>query len=201
MSVRLAFSRSARAPAMSLQQYSDGVERRLLASIADRDMGAFEAFYRLYHPRLLRFVSRTGRVLEQAEDLIQETLLLVWEQPERFSGASKVSTWVFGIAYKKVLKALSKASRRGADLDIADMEEVLGDPLADFSARAEAQDWLTRALRELSAEQRAVMDLTFSHGMSYEDIALVLDCPENTVKTRMFHARRKLQAFADAQGA
>ena len=175
---------------MSLQQYSDGVERRLLASIADRDMVAFETFYRLYHPRLLRFVSRTGRVLEHAEDLIQETLLLVWEQPGRFSGASKVSTWVFGIAYKKVLKALSKASRRGADLDIADMEEVLGDPLADFSARAEAQDWLTRALGTLSAEQRAVMDLTFSHGMSYEDIALVLDCPENTVKTRMFHARQ-----------
>jgi RNA polymerase sigma factor (sigma-70 family) len=199
--VRLAFSRPDRPPAMSLQQCADAVERGLLASISTGDLAAFETFYRLYHPRLLRFVSRTGRVLEQAEDLIQETLLLVWENPGRFTGASKVSTWVFGIAYKKMLKALSRAARRGADVDIADMEEILGDPMGDFSARAETRDWLDRALGELSAEQRAVIDLTFSHGMSYEDIALVLDCPENTVKTRMFHARRKLQAFADAQGA
>ncbi len=200
MAGRLAFPRPTQAPLMSLQPYADGVERQLLARIAGRDMGAFEAFYQLYHPRLLRFVSRTGRALEQAEDLVQETLLLVWENPGKFSGTSKVSTWVFGIAYNKVLKALSKASRRGADVDIADLEEVLGDPLGDFSARVEARDWLEQALEQLSAGQRAVVDLTFSHGMSYEEIAMVLDCPENTVKTRMFHARRKLQAFADAQG-
>ena len=77
---------------------------------------------------------------------------------------------------------------------------MLGDPLGDFSARVEARYWLEQALEQLSAGQRAVVDLTFSHGMSYEEIAMVLDCPENTVKTRMFHARRKLQAFADAQG-
>ncbi len=200
MALSLAFSRLPQAPLMSLQQYTDEVERQLLAGIAGGDLGAFETFYRIYHPRLLRFVLRTSRAMEQAEDLIQETLLLVWENPTRFSGTSKVSTWVFGIAYNKMLKALSKASRRRSDVDIADMEEVLGDPLGDFSARAEARDWLEQALEQLSAEQRAVVDLTFSHGMSYEEIALVLDCPENTVKTRMFHARRKLQAFADAQG-
>ena len=121
MAGRLAFPRPTQAPLMSLQPYADGVERQLLARIAGRDMGAFEAFYQLYHPRLLRFVSRTGRALEQAEDLVQETLLLVWENPGKFSGTSKVSTWVFGIAYNKVLKALSKASRRGADVDIADL--------------------------------------------------------------------------------
>jgi len=186
---------------MTLQHFTDGVERALLDRMAQGDMGAFETFYRLYHPRLLRFVSRTGRVLEQAEDLIQETLLLVWQNPERFSGTSRVSTWVFGIAYKKMLKALSRASRRSADVDIADIEEVLGDPLGDFSERTETRDWLERALDELSAEQRAVIDLTFSHGMSYEEIARVLDCPENTVKTRMYHARRRIQAFAAAQGA
>ena len=58
---------------------------------------------------------------------------------------------------------------------------------------AELEDLLARALRKLPPEQRAVVELTYFYGFSYLEIAEIVSCPVNTVKTRMFHARRKLQ--------
>ncbi len=175
-------------------------EYALLQRIVDGDALAFEAFYKLYYPRLFRFILRTTRDSEHIEELIQETLLLVWEQPERFNFDSKISTWVFGIAYNKSLKAMSKAGKRSKDIDIDEFSEILGDPMANMADNIENQDWLNQALDSLPADQRAVIELTFYHGLPYQEIAIILDSPENTVKTRMFHARKKLHAFAQAKG-
>jgi RNA polymerase sigma-70 factor (ECF subfamily) len=171
-------------------------ELSLLERITTGDASAFEAFYKLYYPRLFRFVLRTTRLPEYVEEVIQETLLLIWQQPEQFNHSCKISTWVFGIAYNKSLNVVSKHNKRGGDIDIDELAEVLGDPLANLAQTAETEDWLNRALDTLPAEQRAVIELTFYDGLPYQEIAKVLDCPENTVKTRMFHARKKLHAFA-----
>ena len=124
---------------------------------------------------------------------------MIWEQPERFNRDSKISTWVFGIAYHKALKVISKTARRSNDLDVDEFSDSLGDPLANLAETTENQDWLNRALSILSSDQRAVIELTFCHGLPYQEIAKILNCPENTVKTRMFHARKKLQTFAQAE--
>jgi RNA polymerase sigma-70 factor (ECF subfamily) len=174
-------------------------EYDLFQRIIEGDALAFEAFYKHYYPRLFRFILRTTRQPETIEELIQETLLVVWEKPERFNYESKISTWVFGIAYHKAIKSMSKTARRSADVDVDELNETIGDPLANLAENTETQDWLNCALDILSADQRAVIELTFYHGLAYQDIAKVLDCPENTVKTRMFHARKKLQAFVEAQ--
>lgn len=174
-------------------------EYALLQRIEVGDTSAFEVFYKLYYPRLYRFILRTTHQVECIEELIQETLLLVWEQPERFNHDSKISTWVFGIAYHKALKAMSKTAKRSHDVDVDEFSDILGDPLANLAETTEAQDWLNRALDVLSAEQRAVIELTFYHGLAYQEIAKILNCPENTVKTRMFHARKKLQTFAQVE--
>lgn len=174
-------------------------EMALLQGIIAGDVSAFEAFYKLYYPRLHRFILRTTHQPEQIEELIQETLLLVWQQPERFNYQSKISTWVFGIAYHKCLKALSQYAKYSQDVDIEEFKEFLDDPLANFTETVETQNWLNQALASLSAEHRAVIELTFYHDLPYQDIARIMDCPENTVKTRMFHARKKLQAFAQAK--
>jgi len=71
--------------------------------------------------------------------------------------------------------------------------------ISQSGRNTETQDWLNCALDILPADQRAVIELTFYHGLPYQEIAKILDCPENTVKTRMFHARKKLQAFAQAK--
>ena len=174
-------------------------EYALLQRIVEGDQLAFEAFYKHYYPRLFRFILRTTRQPEAIEELIQETLLVVWEKPERFNFSSKISTWVFGIAYNKALKLMSKTARRSNDLDVDELSEAIGDPYANLAENTETQDWLNCALDCLSVEQRAVIELTFYNGLSYQDIAKILDCPENTVKTRMYHARKKLQVFAKAQ--
>lgn len=177
----------------------DDNEYALLQRIVEGDTLAFEKFYKLYYPRLFRFILRITRQPDHIEELIQETLLLVWEKPERFNHTCKISTWVFGIAYYKALKSMSKAARSSNDLNIDEFSETMADPLATMADNAETQDWLNRALASLPADQRAVVELTFYHGLSYQEIAKILDCPENTVKTRMFHARKKLQAFAQAK--
>ncbi|MBL1265268.1 sigma-70 family RNA polymerase sigma factor [Methylomicrobium sp. RS1] len=181
------------------RKQADMDEYVLLQRIVEGDASAFEVFYKHYYPRLFRFILRTTRQAELVEELIQETLLFVWEKPERFNYESKISTWVFGIAYHKALKAMAKTARRSQEMDMDELDEIIGDPMGNLAETTEIQDWLDCALDQLSVGQRAVIELTFQHGLAYQDIAKILGCPENTVKTRMFHARKKLHAFAEAQ--
>lgn len=174
-------------------------DQALFERIIAGDNSAFEALYKLYYPRLFRFMLRMTRQPETVEELIQETMFLVWSQPERYNHDSKLSTWIFGIAYHKALKSLSKGAQRANEVALDDYLDELSDPGSNVVERLEAQDWLQNALASLSAEQRALIELTFYHGLAYQDIGNILGCPENTVKTRMFHARKKLQAFAEAQ--
>jgi RNA polymerase sigma factor (sigma-70 family) len=172
-------------------------ESALLQRIAEGDTSAFEAFYKVYYSKLFRFILRMTHQPEAVEELIQETLLVIWEKPEGFNHASKISTWVFGIAYNKALKSMSRNARRHSDVD--DLIDTIGDPAANPAQSRESEDWLSCAFAILSPDQRAVIELTFYHGLPYQDIAKILNCPENTVKTRMFHARKKLQVFAETQ--
>ncbi|MGJ0486986.1 MAG: RNA polymerase sigma factor [Methylomicrobium sp.] len=184
---------------MPVKKETEVDEYALLQRIIDGDELAFEAFYKHYHPKLFRFILRTTRQAEIVEELIQETLWFIWEKPERFNQESKISTWVFGIAYRKALKSMAKTAQRSQDMNIDELSETIGDPWVNLAEDTEIKDWLDCALDQLSADQRAVIELTFLHGLTYQDIAKILDCPENTVKTRMYHARKKLHAFAEAQ--
>lgn len=186
-------------PLMPDQSDACADEHLLLQRISAGDSTAFEAFYKNYYPRLFRFILRMTRQPDTVEELIQETLLVVWEKPDGFNYESKLSTWVFGIAYNKALKSIAKNARRSNDVDIDELADTIGDANANPAKSSEDQDWLGAALAVLPADQRAVIELTFYHGLSYQDVAKILDCPENTVKTRMFNARKKLQAFADTQ--
>jgi RNA polymerase sigma-70 factor (ECF subfamily) len=136
---------------------------------------------------------------DSVEELIQETLLVVWQKPESFNHTSKISTWVFGIAYNKTLKFLSKNSKHTKNIDIEEVIESIGDETANPAGNLENIDWLNSALASLQPDQRAVIELTLYQGLAYQEIAIIMDCPENTVKTRMFHARKKLVAFVNNQ--
>jgi RNA polymerase sigma-70 factor (ECF subfamily) len=175
-----------------------GDESSLLERIHAGDTKAFERFYGLYYPRLFRFILRITHRPDSVEELIQDTLMVVWEKSDSFDHSCKVSTWVFGIAYRKALKSLAKAGRDDSNVDFDEFAEVLVDPTPTPASRLEADNWLEAALSRLPPDQRAVIELTFHHGLHYREIAEILDCPENTVKTRMFHARKKLQSFAAA---
>ena len=172
------------------------VERELLERIKAHDVDAFERLYRIYQPRLGRFLINLVNRPHLVEEVLDDTMMVVWQTAGSFRGTSKLSTWVFAIAYRKALKARARWPDPIEDMD-RDIR-VSDDPLPDAELqRSRIHDALTRAMRHLSTEQRAVVDLTYFHGLGYRDIAEILGCPVDTVKTRMFHARRRLrQALA-----
>ncbi|NVD69622.1 sigma-70 family RNA polymerase sigma factor [Duganella sp. BJB488] len=167
-------------------------EVRLVARIAAGDKLAFEALYRIYFPRLSRFIGRMARNAALIEEVVNDTMLVVWQKAATFDGTCKVSTWVFAIAYRKTLKGL-KASDEPVESDASLYEDDSGNQPEQTMKRQQLQQSVAEALDQLPAAQRAVMVLTYYHDMAYSDIAEVVECPLNTVKTRMFHARHRLK--------
>ena len=178
------------APISLLQQQREDSDRRLLVKVAARDREAFRELYIIYHRRLARFLVRLTRRYELAEEIINDTLWVVWRKAADFRGDSRVSTWIMGIAYRRALKTLR--SRGNQTLDTVPIEN---EPLVapDELGEAEMGEWILLAMQQLPAEQRLAVEFAYGYGHSCEEIALIMDCPVNTVKTRLFHAREKLR--------
>lgn len=176
-----------------MQMTDQNAER--LTRLCKGDETAFDALFLDLHPRVYRFIYRMVRDPSLAEELVNETFMVVWEKPESFNHTSKVSTWVMGIAYRKALKAKVRHLRGANDLPVDDLAEVLSDRRNSTTRAVELTDLLLKGLSELSDNQRAVVELSSYHGLSYQEIAVILDCPENTVKTRMHSARQKLAPY------
>ncbi len=172
-------------------------ETALVTRIAAGDQRAFAEFYGAYRRRLARFLGRFLAAPEVIDELINDVMFVVWQDAARFELRSRVSTWVFGIAWHKALKALER-QKRGRVLQ--DLPTEFESPHHEGNAM-EQRDWLRRGLERLSPEQRLVVELTFFIGYSYNEIAEIADCPVNTVKTRMFHARHKLHDILKALDA
>jgi RNA polymerase sigma factor, sigma-70 family len=173
-------------------------EVRLVGRIAAGDLRSFEALYRLYRPRLLRFLDRLIRRPGIVEEVLDDTMLVVWHRADSYNGNSKVSTWVFAIAYRKALKALQRFDEPMDDeAACAGIDGTLGPE--QQAGLFELREVLARALDSLSAEHRAVIDLTYFRGLCYREIAQIVACPVDTVKTRVFHARRKLRTLLAAE--
>jgi len=169
---------------------SETAQAALVAAAAHGNIQAFEALYRMYHPRLARFLERLTHRPQLAEELLNDTMLTVWHKARTYNGHSKVSTWIFAIAYRKALKARKRLDDPvGADPDAGETSATPEGELLQHELSAR----INTAVRTLSAEQRAVIQLNYFHGFDYPEIAAIVDCPLGTVKTRMFHARRKLE--------
>jgi len=162
-------------------------ELALLESVRRRDRRAFAELYRLYQPRLYGYLRRILANAALVEEVLDDVMFVVWKNARQFRGHSAVSSWIFGIAYRKALTAIRKESRYHAALDHgADVGAVATNTSQDG-------ELIRAALRQLSADHRQVVELTYFCGFSYQEIALIADCPVNTVKTRMFHARRRIR--------
>jgi RNA polymerase sigma-70 factor (ECF subfamily) len=173
----------------------DTAERALLGAIASGDRAALARLYTDYHPRLFKFVYRLTRSHAVTDELINDIMLAIWRGARKFRGDSKPSTWIFGIAYRQALKRLSRKS-----LSFAEGFEI--DRLAHAdNGSFEREDWVRRGLDTLPPTQRLAVELVFYLGLSYDEVAAVTDCPVNTVKTRMFHARRKLRLELQASAS
>jgi RNA polymerase sigma-70 factor (ECF subfamily) len=171
-------------------------DAELLAAVATGDRRALEELYLSYHRRLARFLSRFTPRYENAEEIINDTFMVVWLSAKDFRHASLVSTWVFGIAYRTALKSLRRQKNHAAARSLDECPEQTVDPALD----TETHDWLVQGLERLPLEQRLTLELAYQMGYSIEEIAAITDAPVGTVKARMYHAREKLRYYLPALG-
>ena len=178
-------------PNTSLQRDPER-ERTLLQAVVRRDRAAFAELYRLYHPRLHGYLRRILANAAIAEEVFDDVMFVVWTDARKFRGDAAVSTWIFGIAYRKAMTAARKESRHDAAIDRGVDADLLP------AGKPRDLESINVALAALSADHRQVVELTYFCGFSYQEIADIADCPVNTVKTRMFHARRRLRFLLPA---
>jgi RNA polymerase sigma-70 factor (ECF subfamily) len=174
-------------------------DEALIGRIANGDRLAMQVLFARYHVRVFRFVVRLVRDEPTAEDVISEVFLDVWRQAGRFEGRSAVSTWLLAIARFKAISALRR--RQDGELDeeaAAAIEDPSDDPAAALEKDKSAM--IRQCLGGLSAEHREVIDLVYYHEKSVEEVAEIVGIPENTVKTRMFYARKRLAELLKSEG-
>lgn len=180
-----------------MQSTSDEV---LIGRIATGDRLAMQVLFARHHVRVYRFVLRLVRDESVAEDLISEVFLDVWRQAGRFEGRSQVTTWLLAIARFKALSALRRRSDEELDDETAEAIEDTSDNPEVTLDKKDKSAAIRKCLQKLSAEHREIIDLVYYHEKSVEEVAEIVGIPENTVKTRMFYARKRLAELLKAAG-
>jgi RNA polymerase sigma-70 factor, ECF subfamily len=172
----------------------------LIGRIARGDRLAMQVLFARHHVRAYRFVLRLMRDEMAAEDVISEVFLDVWHQAGRFEGRSAVSTWLIAIARFKALSAMRKRRETNLDDAVAELLEEPSDGPELVLAKLDKGAKLRHCLTALSPQHREIIDLVYYHEKSVEEVSKIVGIPENTVKTRMFYARKKLGELCKAAG-
>jgi len=163
-------------------------DRQLLKLVAAGDRTAITDLYNLYFPRLFSFLFRLSHDYGLTEEVVNDVMLIVWRDADKFRGASKVSTWILGIGYRQCVKRLKKG--RLPQATTREIRELQ----FDGCESVELDDVIAKAFRTLSPEQRMMIESVLYLGMTYREVAEMAGCPVNTAKSRVHHARKKLRA-------
>ncbi len=168
--------------------------------VGNGDKAALRLLDARYSTRIYRFVIRMMRDEAKAEEVVNDVMMEVWKSASKFEGRSAPSTWILGIARYRTLNAVRGKKLDTVGLDEAPEAEDHQQEVSRAKSDEQLKGLLRNAMERLSSEHREVVELTFFHGYSYPEIAQILQCPENTVKTRMFHARAKLKPWLQNMG-
>ena len=168
-------------------------ERNLIAETAAGNEQAFEHLYQIYFSRLFQFILHITKRQDCIEEIINDVMYVVWDKASTYDQICRPSTWILGIAYLKSLKSAEQCRiREDRTIELEDERDYFPGSATQWIAQLETSNWLAVAFDHLSTEQRIVVELTYFQGLHYSEIASIMQCPENTVKTRMFHARKIL---------
>jgi len=172
----------------------------LIESIGKGDKRAMVSLFIRHNVRIHRFVMRLTGKTSIAEDVVSEVFLDIWRGAAEFSGRSNVSTWLLGIARNKTMSVLRRRTETPLDYDAAlDLVDDMDDPevVADRASRGAV---VRRCLMRLPPTLREVVDLIYYHEKTVAEVAEIVGIPPGTVKTRMFHARSRLQELLESAG-
>jgi len=172
----------------------------LVARIAAQDQAALRALYARHANRVFRFVLRLVRQEAIAEELTNEVFAEAWRNAGSFEGKASSGTWLLSIAHHRSVSWLRRRREDGWNEEAAaEIPDPDDDPEVALQKTNKAA-LLRRCLRQLSPEQREVLDLVYYHEMSIREVSSIVGIPESTVKTRMFYARKRLSELLQAAG-
>jgi RNA polymerase sigma-70 factor (ECF subfamily) len=175
-------------------------DEALVGLIAQGDQSAMQVLYGRHNVRVFRFLMRFVDGEATAEDLVSEVFIEVWRNAGQFAARSQVSTWLLAIARHKALSALRRRSNDELDEDVIEFIEDPSDNPEVAVQKTERAEILRDCLKQLSPAHREIIDLVYYHERTIEDVAEIIGVPQNTVKTRMFYARKRVAELLAARG-
>ena len=178
---------------------TDADDRERITAIAvHADRASLEVLYHRYHPRVMGFLLRLTSDQQLMDEIYNDLMWTVWRKSAQYRGQSKVSSWIFSIAYRDCLRLLRKQRVRNLFTDHIGQDPLFNAAIAeDIQPTIETDDIMQKALSSLPAKQRLAIELCYQQGHSVEEIGEIVGCPSNTVKTRLHHARKKLRSYIE----
>jgi len=182
-----------------LKNYKKYSDEKLLPLVVNGDERAFNELYTRYEKKMYRFLYRMlNRDAERANDLLQDLFIKIIEKGDRFDTDRKFSTWLYAVAgnlCKNEYRRVERLTNNQEKL-IMDVRPGAGDDMDFYLPNAIDRSLfttrLTEALDELEAIHRECFILRYQEELSIKEISVAMDCPEGTVKSRLYYALRKL---------
>jgi RNA polymerase sigma-70 factor, ECF subfamily len=175
-------------------------DETLIKQIADGNKLAMRALFARHQVRVYRFALRIVRDTALADDVVSEVFIDAWQHAGRFEGRSTVSTWLLGITRHKALTAANRRPTESIDSETAmNVVDPGNTPEAELGQK-DTGAVIRRCLASLTPEHAEIIDLVYYQDKSIKEIVEILGIPDNTVKTRMFYARKRLAALVAAAG-
>lgn len=169
-------------------------DQQLLLAIASGDTNAVDDFYHRHQARVYRYLLSKMNDSFAAADILNEVMFEVWRSAARFEGRAKVTTWLLGIAHHKVVDYWRKQGKREfIELDDDMVDETASVDQEQVLAAARDATLLRACLKKLSAQHSEILHLVFFEELDYGEIAGILQIPEGTVKSRVFHAKKLMK--------
>jgi RNA polymerase sigma-70 factor (ECF subfamily) len=177
----------------------DNSAAALVVMVAAGNRLAMQVLFARHQPRVYRFLLRLLGSKAVAQDLTSEVFLSVWQQASRFRARSTFSTWLLAIARNKAMTELRRRHDVPDDGNNNEIADPNDDPEVTYAVKRRGEI-LRKCLTRLAREHREIIDLVYYHEKSVQEVAQIMGIPRNTVKTRMFYARKKLSKLLEAHG-
>lgn len=186
---------------LMVEKNAQASDQQLVVRVQKGDKAAFDLLVLKYQSKVFAIVSRFIRDQDEVADVSQEAFIKAYRALANFRGESQFYTWLYRIAVNTAKNYLVAKSRRppAADVDVADAEYYSGSEyLKDLGTpeshllRDELESLISKVIAELPEDLRTAVSLREYEGMSYEEIADIMDCPVGTIRSRIFRARESI---------